>query len=105
AGVDRALSHVTGHGRPSRPQLRPPRRCKKGRRRRPYTPHHPEARKPSPQNHRRRRRGRDHRRDRRADAGGTRGVVVMKWFAGAILLLVIAILFGFDLLAYAVYVL
>src|SRR5262245_3784899 len=29
----------------------------------------------------------------------------MKWFAGAILLLVIAILFGFDLLAYAMYVL
>lgn len=29
----------------------------------------------------------------------------MKWFAGAILLLIIAILFGFDLLAYAMYVL
>jgi uncharacterized protein (DUF58 family) len=29
----------------------------------------------------------------------------MKWFAGAILLLVIAILFGFDLLAYAMFVL
>lgn len=29
----------------------------------------------------------------------------MKWFAGAILLLVVAILFGFDLLAYAMYVL
>src|SRR5437868_1977657 len=29
----------------------------------------------------------------------------MKWFAGAFLLLVIAILFGFDLLAYAMYVL
>src|SRR5437868_1364225 len=29
----------------------------------------------------------------------------MKWFAGAILLLVIALLFGLDLLAYAMYVL
>ena len=29
----------------------------------------------------------------------------MKWFAGAILLLIIAILFGLDLLAYAMYVL
>src|SRR5262245_49741179 len=29
----------------------------------------------------------------------------MKWLAGAILLLVVAILFGFDLLAYAFYVL
>src|SRR3954451_8535952 len=29
----------------------------------------------------------------------------MKWLAGAILLLVFAILFGFDLLAYAMYVL
>ena len=29
----------------------------------------------------------------------------MKWYAGAILLLAIAILFGFDLLAYAMYVL
>src|SRR5437016_1219705 len=29
----------------------------------------------------------------------------MKWWAGAILLLIVAILFGFDLLAYAMYVL